>query len=114
MPPVSVTVVLPLAPVAVPPQLLFRLLGVAISIPVGKVSDSAALVRTNVLGLNIVMLTVEVPPAVITVGEKLLLICAANTACALTVVKPLLANARSSELIKMRRNKVIRLNRDRR
>lgn len=73
-PPVKVTVVPPGVAVTTPPQVETALGVAAITTPGGKVSVSGAVkVATRVFGLDKVIVSVEIPPAVIEAGLKALL-----------------------------------------
>lgn len=71
--PLRPMVPVPAVAVRVPPQLLVAPeRGVAITMPVGKMSVSAVFVAAVVLGLDRVMLRVDMPPVLIVTGLKLL------------------------------------------
>jgi hypothetical protein len=74
VPPVKVTVLPPAEAVTVLPQVLLAFGVAAISMPLGKLSVSEVMVSAaSTLELNSVTVRVDVPPALIVVGLKLLL-----------------------------------------
>jgi hypothetical protein len=79
VPPLRDKVVPPAGALTVPPQVLVKPAGLAMVRPGWtpiKLSSQEALVKSNRLGLKMVTLRREVPPAGIEIGEKLLLISA--------------------------------------
>jgi hypothetical protein len=79
VPPLSEKLVPPAVALTEPPQEFVSPTGLAMTRPVWtltRLSTQAALVSGNPLGLKMVTLRREVPPAGIEIGEKLLLISA--------------------------------------
>ena len=88
VPPVKDNVVPPGEAATEPPQVLIKFTGSAMMRPGWtpiKLSAQEALVSGNPLGLKMVTLSREVPPAAIEIGSKLLLISAGREICAYTV-----------------------------